>query len=59
MVGQKGDAAGVRAGKITDFSVCSEFIMIVTSLQLFLWWKGGVGRSGTPLAHVPEPTSTI
>jgi hypothetical protein len=39
--------------------VCSEFIMIVTRLQLFLWWKGGVGRSGTPLAHIPEPTSTI
>jgi hypothetical protein len=35
--------------------LCSEFIMIVTSLQLFLWWKGGVGRSSTPLAHVPEP----
>ena len=26
--------------------------------QYFVWWKGGVGRSGTPLAHVPEPTST-
>ena len=23
--------------------------------QYFVWWKGGVGRSGTPLAHVPEP----
>jgi hypothetical protein len=35
--------------------LCSELIMVVTSLQLFLWWKGGVGRSSTPLAHVPEP----
>jgi hypothetical protein len=32
--------------------------MIVTSLQSFLGLNGGVGRSGTPLAHVPEPTST-
>ncbi len=25
----------------------------------FVRWKGVVGRSGTPLAHVLEPTSTI
>ncbi len=31
-------------------------IRIVTSSQLFLWSKGGVGRSSTPLAHVPEPS---
>ena len=48
-----------EATMLSLVQLCSELIMVVTSLQLFLWWKGGVGRSGTPLAHVPEPTSTI
>jgi hypothetical protein len=26
-----------------------------TGANSIAWWKGGVGRSGTPLAHVPEP----
>jgi hypothetical protein len=26
-----------------------------TGANSIAWWKGGVGRSCTPLAHVPEP----